>query len=257
MKKDRVEPKLSTIMVFSCLVIFSLITFLLTPIYIYIASDIVTGVTILPDAVKIVLNLFEIAAFAIGYSLIIFSSVTYTKAKTLSLCAIYVAACFVRRAASLAVTRIVDGYIVSSDIFSVLLYFILEVIQVFIVYFIAMFVAKKYFLNSTGTKKAAAKNGGLIGIINDRRFDFIQVYSSSNPLQCSSLRCGIMLAAVKLLTRVAYDIDYGAPQDLSDGLTMAIYYLADVFICIIFYALSWLILSRLVKKQSTIKDLQE
>ena len=252
MKNNKNKLRLSQAMIFSCMIIFSLITFLLTPIYTFVASDIVTGVTILPDAIKIILNLLEISAFAFCYSLIIFSTVTFSKKKALSLCIIYISACFIRRAASLLVTLFVDGYIISTDVFSVLLYFILEVVQVFIVFIMARSVAKKHILTSTGIKSSAVKDGG------NRSFSFTGVYSRSNPFQNCALKAGALIAIIKIFTRIVYDIDYGAPQSLSDGLTMAIYYISDIFICVIFYVLSWLILSGLVKKhQQIIKDQQE
>lgn len=258
MKNNKNKLRLSQAMIFSCMIIFSLITFLLTPIYTFVASDIVTGVTILPDAIKIILNLLEISAFAFCYSLIIFSTVTSSKKKALSLCIIYISACFIRRAASLLVTLFVDGYIISTDVFSVLLYFILEVVQVFIVFIMARSVAKKHILASTGIKSSAVKDGGVIGIIGNRSFSFTGVYSRSNPFQNCALKAGALIAIIKIFTRIVYDIDYGAPQSLSDGLTMAIYYISDIFICVIFYVLSWLILSGLVKKhQQIIKDQQE
>ena len=257
MKSNKNAIRLSQAMIFSCLINFSLITFLLTPIYTFVASDIVTGVTILPDAIKILLNLLEITAFAVCYSLIIFSTVSSSNKKALSLCLIYISACFMRRAASLLVTLLVDGYIVPSDVFSVIIYFVLEVVQVFIVFIMARAVVKKHILASAG-KSSAIKNGGAIGIIGNSSFSFTGVYSRSNPFQNSALKAGGLIAITKIFTRIVYDIDYGAPQSLSDGLTMAIYYISDIFICVIFYVLSWLILSGLVKRhQQSVISQQE
>ena len=244
-------PRLGLIMTLTCVIIFSLVTFLLTPVYVYVASDIVTSVTVIPDILEILLDLADIAAFAVCYSLIIYSATLRPSSVTYKLCGIYIASSLIRRAASLLITYLYDGYIFSDDIFSVLLYFLLETVQVAAVAMIASSVAKKYYIRSAQIKKAARITGDFLKAEN---IDFDRVYAYGNPLLNSALKVGIILSAIKIISRVIYDISYGAPSGIAEVLTMTVYYLSDIFVCVIFYALAWLILSKLYANDSSLKD---
>ena len=237
------------IMIISCAVIFSLIIFALTPLYVHVASDIVISVTFIPLAVELVLDILDILAFVICYSLIIYSAVTRHSAKTFTLCGIYISACLVRRIATLIMTFITDGVIGGNDILSVVVYFLLEAAQAVIVTAIASGAAKKYHKRAAEMEKAARRVGDSS---NYKNLEFTQVYSKNNPLQSSALKVGILLSAVKILTRVIYDISYGAPTSASEVLTMVIYYFSDMLICVVFYALCWLIFSKLYKRDTVL-----
>ena len=79
---------------------------------------------------------------------------------------------------------------------------------------------------------------------------FEKLYESSNPLQKASLLTGILLASIKVLTRVIYDIGYGAPTSILDLLRMIVYYLSDVLICVIIYLASLLLIMYFDKKNN-------
>ena len=54
----------------------------------------------------------------------------------------------------------------------------------------------------------------------------------------AALIVGIGLAVIKLLARLIGDIGYGAPSDTAELLVMAVAYLSDVLIVVIFYFVS-------------------
>ena len=66
------------------------------------------------------------------------------------------------------------------------------------------------------------------------------------------MRTGIILSAVKIVSRIIYDLSYGAPDNAKEILTMVIYYFSDVLICVIFYALCWLLFSTLYKRDKSL-----
>jgi hypothetical protein len=64
----------------------------------------------------------------------------------------------------------------------------------------------------------------------------------------SALAGGIMLSGINVAMRIYRDINYGAPADIAEALIMAVYYLSDVLVLVVFYALSWFTLSKMVSK---------
>jgi hypothetical protein len=61
---------------------------------------------------------------------------------------------------------------------------------------------------------------------------------------------GILLASIKIITRIIYDIGYGAPINVLDLLRMMVFYLSDVLICAVTYLLSLLVLLSVDKKDN-------
>ena len=242
------EYNFNLFMAVSCAVIFSLIAFVLNPIYVSVASNIVTSVTLLPAFMELLIDSLDIIAFVIAYGLIIYSATTRCSSVAVKLCGIYIIACLVRRIATLIMSA---GSISGEDILSVVVYFLLEGIQAVVVTALAVSAAKSFHVKAAQMEKAARHLGDSSKY---RDLEFTCVYSKHNPLQRSALRTGIILSAVKIASRIIYDLSYGAPQDAREILTMVIYYFSDVLICVIFYALCWLLLSTLYKKDRNISD---
>ena len=81
-------------------------------------------------------------------------------------------------------------------------------------------------------------------------YPFRKFYSKGNPVQRCLLIIGIILASLKVLSRVIFDIDYGAPESFEECLVMAVYYLSDLLIGLIFYLIASFILSRIFQEKS-------
>ena len=61
-----------------------------------------------------------------------------------------------------------------------------------------------------------------------------------------------MLSFIKIAMRINHDIKYtkiyGAPDGVGEILTMIVYYTSDILVGVIFYALAWLITSKLLQR---------
>ena len=68
-----------------------------------------------------------------------------------------------------------------------------------------------------------------------------KVFDKENPLQVCALLAGALLSLVKIVSRIIYDVSYslfiGPPESLGEILAMVIYYLSDVSIAFVSYAL--------------------
>jgi hypothetical protein len=137
--------------------------------------------------------------------------------------------------ANIAVQTFTDGvFPMLEDLYPTLLAYLFDLITAFAVLLIAHLSIKEIH-----TAKASRSY-----------LPFDKLYTSSNPLQKASLLTGILLASIKVLTRVVYDIGYGAPTSILDLLRMIVYYLSDVLICVVIYLVSLLLIMYFDKKDN-------
>ena len=251
MKKDIKQLPLSKYMILTTAIIFALLSCVFMPLYVSSSSNVIMSVTAIPEIIKAASDLFEIVAFALCYSIIIFAAMTYSTKKAVSLSVIYVSACVLRRVIDLLITFILNSYIASDDILSVVFYLLMETAQVAFVLLVAIHVAKNYQMRRAELKKAARHLGSPVKVY---AIDFDKVYSGSNPMHRIMLSAGVMLSIIRILSRIRYDIFYGAPTSTAEIITMVVYYLFDIFVCIGFYAISWFVLSKMHEMNKKLSD---
>ena len=232
-----------------CAVMFSITSLILSPIYVLVSSDITLYVTVLPTVIEIVLELCETLTFALCYSLVIFTASVKKFSNAAGVCGIYVAASVIRRSFDLAISALTYGSIDSTDITNVIVYVTLETAQIAIILAASMIFSTKYKRKKKATQQLSVRNDDLC---NTDGLDFNKVYDRENPMMSSALVGGIMLSALKIGMRINYDRKYikvfGTPSGISEILTMVVYYMSDILVSAIFYALCWLILSKLLKR---------
>ncbi len=256
MKNENKKMKLGTLMILGCATVFAIITLILQPIYVVTVSDITVSKTVLPRIVNIILDLTETLAFAFCYSVIIFAAVTKSKKSGFVVFGIYFAASLVRRACVLLITHLTYHGLTPTDWFSVCAALAFECVLALIITFVAVVVGERYRARRAEIQKAAriagdsSYNNGL---------EFTAVFSKQNPLQLCMLVAGIALSVVKIGMRISSDIKYnsfyGAPTETGEILIMAAYYLSDILVCAVFYALSWLMMTKLEKQYLREKSL--
>ena len=74
-----------------------------------------------------------------------------------------------------------------------------------------------------------------------------KIYSKKNALQVSALCAGGILSAVKIVSRIIYDIDYGAPESLIEVCSMVLFYSLDVLVAIISYVIIIVVLAMICR----------
>ena len=258
MKKDKASVSASSgeqkinlykILICSCAILFAAITFVLEPISVWTLSDITVSVSIVPDIINIILELAENLAFAVCYSIIIYAAILRSSKAAFALCGVYAIACFVRRLAVLGITYVTYSYIDATDIFNVCAYLLLEVAMALTVVAFSTFLGKRYRAQLAQKQKAAQALGNLSLV---EEINFSSVFTKSNPIQCGALFAGVMLSFIKIAMRINHDIKYtkiyGAPDGVGEILTMIVYYTSDILVGVIFYALAWLITSKLLQR---------
>ncbi len=247
--EQRTKKKLSRTLILSAAILFSLTSFVLAPIYTYVCSDIVFAVTVIPEIIDVLISILDIMAYAVCFSTIIYSFFKFSPKESVHLCVTYCAAVFLKYTANIIVTLISNGTIESADIIYVLIYFVLDLLLFTLVALFSGSFVKKYYKKKSITDKANSRLGIETSTKREEIFNSGKIFSKQNPLQCSALASAVILSAARIFSRLRFDIYVGAPQSFTDGMWMAVYYLSDILIIPIVYALSWLIFSNFDSKE--------
>ena len=239
---------LKTIMALSCVVMFTLTT-LLTQLYVVLDTNILTRNEILLFIINVInTDLLENIAFAIFYSVIIYCAIRYSTKKLIAVCGIYLGLSVVRRGVSVLLTYLTFREL---DYVNPLIYLAIEAIQMLLVVLISTSVGNSHKETLAEKKKAARRTGSLY---SDSSLSFNSVFSFENPLMMCALISGIMLSAINIGMRISSDITYtiahGAPEGVAEIILIIAYYLSDVLVLALVYAISWLILRTLVRKDT-------
>ena len=239
---------LKAIMALACVVMFTLTT-LLSQLYVYLDLFVLPRNEVLLFTINTVnTDLLENIAFAIFYSVMIYCAVIYPTKKLVAVCGIYLGLSIIRRAVSVLLTYITFREL---DYINPLIYLAIEAIQMLIIALISKSIGNTYRETLQSKKKAAQRMGSLY---SDSSLNFNTVFSSKNPLMLCALNSGIMLSAINVSMRISADITYtlahGAPEGITEIILMIAYYLSDILVLALVYAISWLILRIFVRKDN-------
>ncbi len=235
----------------STIVFWGISSLVLSPLYVITASNVLHRSTNIPEIFEILIQVCDIAVYSVCFSAIVYSIYRFKLANSFSLVMTYCAAIFLRYTANIVMTLVLDGTIsVSEDVVVSVVYFLLDASLLFLISFITSSIFKKFYIWATEKEKSNLILGIKNQSIRSYLFPFDKIYSRSNPLQRSALTIGIMLALVKIFSRILYDIYVGFPTTFTDGIWMVVYYVADVLICLVVYLISLLVFARLDKKEN-------
>lgn len=237
---------LSKLMIISCAVIFALLVLILSPLYINISANIVLRETPLTDIIYLLIQLFEILAFATAASIIIHAAISQTAKNARGLFGIYCAAGVLRRAVTLFISFITFGYIEDLEIFSTAIYIVFDVIQMFIITSIVTSIARKHSERIAKKQKAAIRLGDSL----NNTIDFSKIFSRTNPYARCCIATAVVISATKILTRAIFDIFAGLPEGWIEIASIAVGYLSDLLIFAVAYAICWLITSKLYQNDN-------
>ena len=236
-------------LLFFCLLPILINTLVLVPIYSTLEADVVYSGSALSVVIKYIQDIFDLCAFSVSYALLIFSLLLLSK-KELKLTVIfYIVAFFAQIPLKLLMNAVVYGTLGNSmqitiDIVYLSVYFLLQILQLLVVYGFAKVDSDKYklYVSSLDTEKAIN--------LSDKRLilPFSKFVDWYNPLLRSAIKTGILILSLKLLTRVINDVTYGAPTSAGEVLLMVVYYLSDFIYGVVAYGVIVLTMSSLYEK---------
>ena len=212
-----------------CGIIFALNSLILKPVYIIVSSDIILANSLLLTLLESLMLLCDISAFSSAFAAIIYSVFFRKNAKLADLILTYSLLVFARVLVDIVMTAIVNHAIDFTDIWSVLFYIVLETLQLSVV----LVLAKRQL------KKAP---------LADNSLNIKKLFSETTPIKRSALHGAILLSAIKIATRIVFDVFYGLPESIVEVASMVLFYTADILIILLAYIAIMLVIRTIHKK---------
>ena len=226
-------------MLIGCGGLFAVLSFGLTLAYLACNNNIVLFQSALPEILDVFRELIEFLAWALALVLISYASLFCGSNKTaVRLLFLLSGLLLVRRIFDLCAILLINHRIsMHEDLFYNLFYWIFDLVLVLISWLLISSTIKAYLRRRTVTGKARALFGADTKFIisTEEVYPFGKCFSKTNPLQACFLKNAILFSASKILSRLIFDLDYGAPEGLGDLLLMFFYYLSDLIFGLIFY----------------------
>lgn len=223
-------------------------SFILAPLYTYTISDVLFDSTPVPDIIRLLLDVTDVLSYSISFSIIIYSIFKFSFRHSFKLLTIYSGAIFIKYLANFLITSFVNRFFDVSDILYIVLYFIFDIIMlssicIFSYVFIRRFNERKKIIEKSNRTLGQPQTDMVQDIFSSKK-----IFVRENPLHCSALATAIILSLAKLISRIYSDIYFGIPSSVAGICWMIAYYLSDILIAIISYAVSLFIFNYLNSK---------
>ena len=221
----RVTKKLCVFILAFCLAPILLNILCLSPVYSILYSNIRYQMTVWPEILHYVMDLFDILAFTSAYALLIFSFTLLQKKATVFISVSYVGILLLKIPLRLLTEQLLNHSIITKNDLLINLmysgaYFLLEILQFFVVFFVVKSVAQKYLRSVNILKdKKNSKTNELSHVLPTK--GLVDKY---NPLLRAALYSGIIVTIFRVITQLMADIDLGAPESFQVVLIMLILY---------------------------------
>lgn len=224
------------------------------PIYSVLYSDIQFRGGVLPEIVRYFMDFLDIIAFSSAYALIIFSFTLLKKKITVFITVSYISILLLKIPVKLLMEQLLNHSITSANqlwlnLTVLFFYFLIEVLQFFIVFIIAATVSKKYLraidILSNTKKKITYKIEHILPVK--------KCINRYNPLLRAALYSGIVVTIFRVLTQLISDIELGAPESFKVTIIILILYVTSILYGIITYLLSIFIFNSFYKSVSSKK----
>ena len=241
--KNDIKKYLVYFMIFVCLCLYVIYT-ALAWLYTQASTNVLFIGGWLPFVMRLLLELIDVAIFAGAYFCIVYAFFRMSIKKAWLFPVLYLVLSLVRRAITLLLQLIQVQYIGSDDILSLVMYYVLDGIQLCIVLAVVIYEVRKSRRFINDYKEA--------GLETPEFLPFTKVFSKNNPFQMCSLKLAVMISGIKIATRIVSDLYYGAPESLAEVLIMAAYYTSDLLNGVIFYTILWFLFSHINKKETAL-----
>ncbi len=225
-EQDRLQKteKLATLFLWGLSLFCALVC---TPISIWSASDVLIKRSIFPQLWDFVQSVLQFAFYWGAFSFLIYLSAEYGLHNNRKFIRTYVLCASARYLLSLLVGFLMGGW---SSIFENLLYMLLDIALDCLQLLIVVWMISKW-IGKERLKRGAE--------ISDRFFNF------KLPTQKALFFAVLLPNAIRILSRIRYDIFIGAPQGLFDLIGIIVFYLFDILIFFIAYLLALMLVGRL------------
>ena len=217
-------------------------------VYSSVSNNIVYMYSALMYVLEIGLELLDLAVYAVAFSFFVFATERYGFRMATPFFASYAILVAARRLLSLVLELLLAGAVGADDFVSVAVYFALDMLTCSVVLAIIAYDLGKYSTHIAEWKKAQRTLGEEPNPPSLCPFE--KIFSRTNPLQLCALKIGILLSSAKIISRIIFDLYYGAPGGIAELLIMIAYYLSDILIGVLVYAAMFWIFGLLYREKT-------
>ncbi len=241
--QNKLHGKLGLTLLLVSLAFGLIFAFALSPLITYVNND--GTISYLPDILDALQWLLNLLSFFICYSITDFAIYRFRISRYWIYIFIFSVTTVVKYLLNVISAFFVFGRVPSSkdelkqQIGYAVLNTVVELLQYALVVISSAAILSRFKKLSDIAEKSADK----MGIDYDRRgkiFPFKKLVSKQNPLQYSALWAAIIVILFMITNRLIYDIAFGLPTDLVDGLWMVAAYLSDILFGVLGYLIMML-----------------
>lgn len=209
------RKKLFLYLLISIMVLFSLISLVLSPLYMVATSNIAYMYSLLPSIILILTDMLNFLAMVISFSIIVYTIIKFGMRTSSSFVLTYIIACFLKYTLDMLLSYLILGRVDVYTIVNSVGAFFIDLLLILIATFIAY-----------------------------------ARYKKDRSLKSAAIGCSILVATSKVISRAIYDISMGPPTDVTDLIWMIVSYASDLIIGVIFLIFTFLIFNFLKKKET-------
>lgn len=207
----------------SSFLLFALIVFVLGPVLISVGTNIVYADTVLPNLLDILVDIVQIAAFVISYSIIFYCAYKLTVKQVKDQIFIFLSALLFYYVANTLVSYFSAISFDPVELVYTAISFALELLLHGVIIGCGLYIINK------GAK--------------EKSLPFKTRISFSNPVQRAIGITALVMSGSKVIERIIYDFRIGAPKSTIEVLEMVIYYASDLLVGVaVYFVMTYLIL---------------
>mgnify|MGYP004667532643 CR=1 FL=1 len=225
----------------------------LMPLTVWVESNIAYAGTMIPDLLELAYKVVDLTCFFLTYAFMIAFVFQYHPSGTWPIIWIFSATDLLRYTLNLLISAKTDGNlsVISDGILFVVLYWLLEVVQLLLLFGLTSLFWRNWYAVSKVMDQVERSTGRPVERGDCLLFPFHRIWNWRNPVQRSALCAGIVTTGLRWLSRMIYDIGYGAPTDFLDVTWMVVYYVLDAVIGVVGYLAMLGILRVLFRNKAT------
>ena len=230
------------------LILFSLSSFLIKPLYIGAYANVLYTDTILIPILETLISIVDNLAYAICFAGVIYSIFRFSLKKSFGSISIFFAIFFIKYLSAFIMDSISYGYVDPEDILLNLLYLAIDTAKLLLVVLFSNIAIRKYYERRAESEKAHAVLGKKILGVKEELFDKKAIISLSNPLHRSALISAIVILSTEIISETYYYIEMGFFNSFASSMWMVTDYLSDIIIAAVIYSTSLLLFNHLHTK---------
>ena len=206
----------------------------LSPIYTYVCSDVILLESSLPMILEILMDICRLLIWCHFFSFIIASIYLYGAAKSKFLFIFSPIVIFLRYFGTLVFSATVDNIAIGSEDFGfAFLNFIFDAFQI-------LTIAVITHLLTYGNEKKT-----------EEFFPFGKIHRPESRLRLSIGIGAILIAIVRVIMRIVFDVGYGAPESFDEIILMAMYYISDLMYGFLSYLIVFISVKLMCKNKAS------